>query len=128
MQPPKYKPKLNAGKLNRRITIQKEGPSEDAAGYPIPNPPWEDVATVWASREPLRGRELWAAATIHAEKTVRYKIRYRDGITSDMRLIDGKVTVNDVQMDRIYQLSAVLDDVFDDRRETHLLAIEVTNG
>ncbi|OAB48462.1 phage head closure protein [Paenibacillus antarcticus] len=121
MQPHRYKPKLNAGKLNRRITIQKKGLSEDAAGYPITNPPWEEVATVWASREPLRGREFFEAAAAQAEKTVRYKIRYRAGITSDMRLLDLKDN-------RIYEITVPLDDVFDDRTETHLMAIEVTNG
>lgn len=121
MQPFRYKPKLNTGKLNRRITIQKKGPSEDESGYPIPNPPWIDIMTVWASREPLRGREYFAAAAVQAETTVRYKIRYREGIKSYMRLIDLKDN-------RIYELDSVIDDPFNDRTETHLMAIEASNG
>lgn len=121
MQLFKYRPRLNTGKLNRRIKIQEKDPFEDETGYPSPNPSWEEVATLWASREPLKGREFFAAAAAQAETTVRYKIRYREGINSDMRLVDLKD-------DRIYKIEAVLDDVFNDRTETHIMAIEVSNG
>jgi len=122
MQPLKYRPRLNTGKLNRRVVIQKKGRAVDDAGFPIGGPDqWEDVFTVWASREPLRGREYFAAAAAQAETTVRYKMRYREGITSDMRLVDLKDN-------RIYELSAVLDDPFGDRTETHLMTTEASNG
>lgn len=113
--------RLQANDLNRRITIQRKGPSEDESGYPIPNPPWIDVMTVWASREPLRGREYFAAAASHAEETIRFKIRYRQGITSDLRLIDLKDN-------RIYEIKAVLDDVYGDGTETHLMTVVLSNG
>ncbi|GAB6931593.1 phage head closure protein [Paenibacillus sp. JCM 10914] len=121
MQQPKYRPRLNAGKLNRRIAIQKKGRLVDDAGFPVKDP-WEDVFNpLWSHREPIRGREFFAAAAAQAETTVRYKIRFREGITSDMRLVDLKDN-------RTYELTAVLDDVFNDRTETHLMAKELTNG
>ncbi|MEC0242769.1 phage head closure protein [Paenibacillus dokdonensis] len=121
--------RLQANDLNRRITLQKKGRTEDEAGYPIPGAKeWEDVIILWAKREPLRGREFFAAAAAQAEGTVRYKIRYRSDISSDMRLTDGKKVVNEVEMDRVYEITAVLDDVFDDRTETHILVTEASNG
>jgi len=121
MQPHKYRPRLNAGELNRRITIRKKGRTEDEAGYPIPNPPPEDVCTIWASRKPLRGRELFAADAAQSEITVRYRIRYRDGITSDMWLYDHRDK-------REYKIIVPLDDVYNDRTETHLMVSEMSNG
>ncbi|NGP59888.1 phage head closure protein [Paenibacillus thiaminolyticus] len=119
LQPFKYSPKLNSGRLNRRIVIQKKGRSENGAGYPLPNPPWEEVATVWASREPLRGREFFAAAAVQHEKTIRFKIRYRDDIKAGMRV---------TEKGRTYDIYAVLDDVKGDRTETHLMTTEKANG
>lgn len=115
---------MNPAKLNRRILVQKKkvpGP-KDAGGYPTADI-WEDVDTLYASREPLRGREFFAAAAAQAENTVRYKIRYGPVITADMRFIDLKDN-------RTYYLKgSPLDDVFGDRTETHLMATEeLTNG
>lgn len=113
------KPLVN--KLNRRITIQRRSRIEDEAGYPIPGAKeWEDVITLWASREPLRGREFFAAAAVQQENTVRFRIRYREGITADMRVVCAG---------RIYYIYAVLDDPHGDRTETHLMTTEeLQNG
>lgn len=109
---------MNPAKLNKRITIQKKGRTEDDAGYPIPNPKeWEDVVTIWAAREPLKGREFFAAAATQYENTVRWKIRYREDIKPGMRV---------VHKGRFYPIYAVPDDVKGDRTETHLMTTEVT--
>jgi SPP1 family predicted phage head-tail adaptor len=122
MQPFKYRPRLNAGRLNRRISIQEEKQAHDDAGYPIPGQKeWKEVCKPWASREPIRGREFFAADAAQSEIKVRYKIRYRPGITADMRLVDWKDN-------RTYEIKAVLDDVYNDGTETHLMVAEVSNG
>lgn len=110
---------MNPAKLNRRILLQKKSNGEeDESGYPTsPDDEWEDVMTVYASREPLRGREFFAAAAANAELTLRYKIRYREGITPDMRF-------KDLNNERICNITAVLDDPYGDRTETHLMALE----
>lgn len=114
--------RLRTNDLNRRVIIQKKGQKIDDAGFPVPNPKeWEDIVEIWSAREPLRGREFFAAAASQSETTARYKIRYRKGISSDMRIFD-------IKDDRAYPITAVLDDVFDDRTETHLMAVEVSNG
>lgn len=115
--PNKYDKHKNSGKRNKRITIQKKGRTEDDAGYPIPDPnDWEDVCTIWAEREPLKGREFFAAAATQYEKTVRWRIRYREDIKEGMRV---------VYKERFYPIYAVPDDVSGDRTETHLMTTEV---
>ncbi|MBD7967763.1 phage head closure protein [Paenibacillus gallinarum] len=108
---------MNPAKLNKRITLQKKVTGEDNSGYPTPGAgEWEEVISIYASRKPIRGREFFAAAAAQAENTVRFEIRYRSGITPDMRLVcEG----------RIYNITAVLDDVYGDRTETHLMTTEV---
>ena len=54
-------------------------------------PGWQDVATVWASIEPLSAREFIAAQAVQSDVSVRVSVRYRPGITAAMRLLhDGK--------------------------------------
>lgn len=115
MQPFKHRPRLNAGKLNRRIAFQTfvDGRRDDA-GFPLP-PEWVTQFTLSAAREPIRGREYFAAAAAQAENTVRYKVRYDKRIAPSMRIMDG---------DRIYNIEAVLDDVYGDRTETHIMTTE----
>ncbi|MFW5438746.1 phage head closure protein [Paenibacillus apiarius] len=114
--------KLTTSELNRRITIQQKTVLTDQEG--ILQEKWVPVCTIWAKREPIRGREYFEAAATNAEKTVRYKVRYRLGILPEMRIIDGKKKVNDEEIDRVYHIVAVLDDVHGDRTETHLMTEE----
>ncbi|MGQ0516567.1 phage head closure protein, partial [Bacillus sp. D-CC] len=48
----------------------------------------------------LRGREFWQAASVNAENTIRVEIRYRKGITSEMRILYGE---------RILEITNVID-------------------
>ena len=53
---------------------------------------WETVCSCWCSVEPLSGREFWEAAAINRENEVRFTIRYRKGISAEMRIrLDGVV-------------------------------------
>lgn len=104
---------MNPGKLDKRITIEHEGGYWDDDGVWVEG--WTEFATVWAAREPLTGREFFAAAFTHAEFSLRFRIRYRKDITTLMRIVcDG----------RIYEIYAVLDGVAGGRTETHLMAKE----
>lgn len=128
MQPFKYRPRLNAGKLNRRITIQEMKTKPDAEG--VPKKTWVDKFTLWASRKPLtaRWRETFQAAGLNVEKMVKFEVRFRSGILGDMRIIDGKKTVDGKELNRVYDIKAVLDDVHGDRTETWIMALERENG
>lgn len=46
---------------------------------------WHPFAVVRASLEPLTGREYWTASMSQAEGTIRVVMRYRKGITAQMR-------------------------------------------
>lgn len=75
---------MKIGDLRHRITLQKYISTIDEEGFTTQT--WQDVATVWAAVENLYGREYWEAATIQAENTVKFTIRYRKDLSSDMRI------------------------------------------
>ena len=90
---------MRAGRLNHLIEIQSPIETTDAAGGPIPT--WDEqtpYATLYASVQPLRGREINAPA---AESIVTHMIttRYKSGITTDMRIKFG---------DRYFGIDSVL--------------------
>lgn len=102
-----------ANDLNKRVTIQVSAETKDADGLALDS--WQDHATVWAAVEPLRGREYFAAAAVNAESTVRFRIRYRRGITSKMRLVyDG----------RIFNIKSPPIDLEERHVELHLMCVE----
>ena len=76
---------MKTGSLRHRITIQKSLSSRDSFGADVPD--WEDVATVWASVEPLSGREFFAAKQINAEISTKITLRYLTGVQSEMRIV-----------------------------------------
>jgi len=76
---------MNPGKLNRRITFQKQVEEQDENGFPIQNG-WTNVKTVWAMVKTLQGRDFYQAATTNHENTSRFVIRYTKGISPDMRI------------------------------------------
>lgn len=100
---------LEAGDLDRRITIQQATSVADAFGEPIET--WSDLATVWAEVVPLGGREFFEARQVNAEQTARFRIRYRADITREMRVLyDGKTYgIEAAEEDRRYaRLEALL--------------------
>lgn len=78
---------MNAGKLRHRITLQRRDVTQDAFGAPVDT--WTDVATVYASIDPLKGSQLLAAQAFGNETKAKIIIRYRPGITADMRVVFG---------------------------------------
>lgn len=79
---------MQAGRLNRRITIEEKSVARDSYGGESIT--WSAVATVWAAVLPIRGREYVAIRQAGAELTTRFLIRYMAGITPAMRVVyDG---------------------------------------
>ena len=103
---------MQAGRLNRRCTLQQPGTATDALGQPIHG--WTDVALVWASIRHLSGVEaIKADATVSTVKA-SIRIRWRPGLNAGMRV------VHDAQ---VYSIEAVLPDA--GRREFVDLVAEV---
>lgn len=74
----------NSAVFDKRVTLIKEVIVRDDLN--TPQSKWHPVAKVWASIEPISGREYWSAAQSNSESSVRIVIRYRQGITSRMRV------------------------------------------
>ena len=75
---------LDIGKLRQRITFLTPPIDKDDYGELIIN--WPDFKTVWASKEPIIGRELFTALTTDAKVEVKFRCRYVPGISNDMRI------------------------------------------
>ncbi len=71
--------------LNQRVRIERRVKTENTRGEVTYT--WELVAEVWAQANPLRGRDFFAAAQLQDEITTRFRIRYRTGIDSTMRVV-----------------------------------------
>jgi len=76
---------MEIGTLKQRITLEKRVTAVNDRGFEEKT--WQEVATVWAKAENLRGREYYAAAAVQAENTVTFTIRYRPGVDTDLRLL-----------------------------------------
>lgn len=63
---------------------------------------WSNVANIWASIEPLSGREFIAAQAGQSEIAARIVIRYRDGVDATQRIL---------YRGKIYNIHGVLADV-----------------
>lgn len=75
---------MQAGLLNRRVTLQAPGTTQDELGQPIPG--WTDVATLWADIRMKSGLESIKAGAQVSVVQASIRVRYRAGITAGMRL------------------------------------------
>ena len=107
---------IDAGRLRHRLVLQRRNIQPDGGGGEAGDP-WAaplTVATVWGSIEPLRGGERLRALRLEAQVTHRIVIRFRAGVTSDMRIAFGA---------RVFNIRAVLD-IGERRRALELLCEE----
>lgn len=87
---------MNAGKLRHKVDIEHlVAGSPDQNQYGEPDETWTVLHNdIWASVEPLSGRELFAAQEHHSEINTRIRIRYRSGITAKMRVVFESTNYN----------------------------------
>jgi len=104
--------------LRRRIVLQRKTTIRDEEGNTVET--WVDVVTVWAAVEPMsiRWKEFLQAAAINAERYTLFRIRYRPGITPDMRVVYAGQT---------YDIVHVVD-IAGRHRELHIIAKDVVAG
>ena len=106
---------INAGKLNKRVSIEESVAVSPAVNeFGEPNVVWDELAEVWAAMEPLTGREFWAQQQVQSEITVRIRIRYRDDIVAGMRVVYNQA---------IYMIKNVIDPL-EKHEELHLMCSE----
>ena len=75
---------MRAGKLRHRIVIEEKSVTRTDSGAETVS--WTEYDTLWASVEPLSGREMEMAKQIHDEISVRVWIRHRSGVVPEMRI------------------------------------------
>lgn len=76
---------MQAGRLNRRCTLQTPSTGVDELGQPVPG--WTDVATVWADIRMKSGLEAIKAGASVSVVQASIRVRYRAGITAGMRVV-----------------------------------------
>ncbi|MAU62277.1 MAG: head-tail adaptor protein [Parvibaculum sp.] len=73
------------GEMRERVTLQSPQRTPDGAGGA--NITWTSGATVWAKVEERRGQERLAGGRLAAHAALTLTIRYRSGITTEMRVL-----------------------------------------
>ena len=108
---------MDAGSLNKRVTIQS--PAEvRGADYADVQRTWTDVASVWASIEPLSARELFQNREVSSELTTRVRMRYLSGVSAKQRVLFGA---------RVFEIQSVLNPG-EMNIELELLCAEMMSG
>lgn len=80
-----------AGRARERIKLQSKSVTKNAIGEEVVT--WTDAVTdaadhcLWAEAWPLKGREFFAAQQTQYAADVRFRLRYRAGLTQDMRVV-----------------------------------------
>ena len=92
---------MDPGKLNHRITFQIQNLDSEEEE-------WNDIVTTWASINPISGREYYQAETINSDLTHKIRLRYRRGITPDMRILYKDRIFNIVSVINEYEKNAIL--------------------
>jgi SPP1 family predicted phage head-tail adaptor len=78
---------LRIGTLRHRITIKQRQSIRNSYGESTES--WVDVVTLWAAKEPLLGREYFAAEAAQSKVEVKFRTRYTPGVESSMRIQHG---------------------------------------
>lgn len=104
---------MRAGKLRHLVTIQSR--TEGTNSFNEPRPVWKDFATVYASIEPLSGREFFAAQQAQSDITHRVRMRYVAGVTAKHRIVFG---------DRVFDIAAPPRNVDERNIELELQCVE----
>jgi SPP1 family predicted phage head-tail adaptor len=105
---------LKIGKLRHRITIeQKAKVSDGAGGY---TESWVPFVTIWASVDPVSGKEYYEAQQMQSSVSHKIRIRYKSGVLPSMR-VNFK--------ERIFAVESVIN--WEERnRDMMLMCTEVT--
>jgi SPP1 family predicted phage head-tail adaptor len=88
---------MRAGPMRHRITL--ETPAETQTPDGSVTRTWAPFATVWASVEPLLGREWFDAQREQADVSHRVRMRFLAGVSHNMRVMLGS---------RVFEIESVI--------------------
>jgi len=101
-----------SARLNKKISIQKKSVSGKGIDR---GESWAVFCSDWASIRPISASEIIKSDREEMDISHRIKIRYRSGITSDMKIVYGS---------REFDIHSVIN-INEANREIELLATEV---
>lgn len=107
---------MQAGRLDQKITIQHKVTTRDEYGAEVET--WVDLKTVYASVQPMAGRDYLLGKTLADEIELSIRVRYTEGILPRMRVIHGS---------KFYDIISVQHMGFA-RRELVLMCVEIVNN
>jgi len=99
---------IAAGRLNKKLQLQVQSAAKDGFGHKNKTD-WEDVCTLFASVEPMSGRQMMASQQKIGEITHRVQMRYRDGINSGHRFLFRGRVLDIIQVINVKEAGAVLE-------------------
>jgi len=109
---------MKVGRLRHRIVLQQRADLV-IDGEVVPG--WTDLAEVWASIEPVSGREYFAAQQVSAETSTRILIRWRAGVNAAGRVLHQTNQSDSPPEYDVYDITAALEDPVITRRWITLL-------
>lgn len=93
---------MKAGRLDRRIRVQRKAATQNEFGEPVYT--WSDYLTVWAQAKPISGAETFAASQFQAKADIQFLIRWSNAsqtiTTLDRVAFDGR-TFDIVSVDEV---------------------------
>jgi SPP1 family predicted phage head-tail adaptor len=104
---------MRAGKLNTRVRILRPEAEDELGQQGIG---WVEFGKAWANVRTMRGMEMLKAGAMQPRVSASVRMRYREDITSSMRIVDGAT---------VYDVKAVLPDTVG-RRHVDLVCEVVT--
>lgn len=111
---------MQLGRLKHNVTLQTRVVTPNAVGEGAIS--YVDLADVWASVEPLTGRELFAAQTVQADVTTRIRLHYRSDVVPTMR-VKFVADYDSPQMVELYDVQVVMH-TNEARQETVLMCVK----
>ncbi|SFD44117.1 phage head closure protein [Bacillus sp. UNCCL81] len=76
--------------MNNKITIQSPPSGRDSTGQSVKV--WNNVRTVWASKDSLIGKEFYAANQTQNSVEVKFRTYFYSGMNNAMRIVHGNNT------------------------------------
>ena len=81
---------MRVGRMNNKVTIQSPPTGRDSTGQTVKV--WNDVRTVWASKEELVGKEFYVANQTQNSVEVKFRTYFYSGMNKTMRIVHGSNT------------------------------------
>ena len=76
---------MSIGKLRHRITLQRLTPVINENGFESEQ--LQEFKTVWAEASNLHGKEYFEAMAVQAENTIKFTIRFLEGLDQTMQIL-----------------------------------------